>query len=177
MKESNKENNQADNLASFFKLNPISDRYRVCPYCKTAHMVKHLGRDYCSDKCADNHYNEKRRLKKQVENMLSEKAVTMYEGGEISTKEQLEFEELKKKAIQNNIKVFNSLDIGDKDNCLYKIPNIESVGVDFNHYSKRMKNDMALGHHTSFYLLIGNYKVERVTKEEVRITRTISFTN
>jgi hypothetical protein len=177
MKESNKENNQADNPAPFFKLEPLSDRYRVCPYCKTAHMVKHLGRDYCTDKCADNHYNEKRRLKKQVESMLSGKIVTMYEGWDTSTEEQLELEELKNKVIQNNVKILNSLDIEDDGNNLYKIPNIESVGLDFNHYSVLMKNDMVLGHNISFYILMENYKIERVTKEEVRITRTISFTN
>ena len=158
-------------------LNPLSDRYRVCPYCSTAHLVRHLGRDYCSSKCADSHYNEKRRLKKQAESMLNKEIFVGYEGGEVPSMKKLKFKQSKKGAIQNTVLLLNKLDLGDEGNYLYKIIDIESVGVNFNHYSMRVENDTVPGNNTSFYLLIGNYKVERITKEEVRITRTISFTN
>lgn len=49
------------------ELDPLSDRYRVCPNCGSPHMVRNKGRDFCSDRCADQHYNARRRLMKQAE--------------------------------------------------------------------------------------------------------------
>ncbi len=60
-------------------LNQNSDRYRICPHpeCRKPHLVKNRGRDYCSDKCADDHYNLLRRLKKQTEQFKVQKGNTI----------------------------------------------------------------------------------------------------
>ena len=44
-----------------YVLNPNSHRYRICPspFCGKEHMVSNIGRQYCSDKCADEHYRHK----------------------------------------------------------------------------------------------------------------------
>ncbi len=39
--------------------------------CNKEHMVSHRGKDYCSDKCADDHYNQKRRLANHAEVILT----------------------------------------------------------------------------------------------------------
>ncbi len=47
------------------KLNPESDRYRICPECKIPFMTEHRGRDFHSGKCADDYNNRKKKLAKQ----------------------------------------------------------------------------------------------------------------
>lgn len=46
---------------SSFKLDPTSDRYRVCPNDGVEFMAKHGSKIYCSDKCADDFHNKKKK--------------------------------------------------------------------------------------------------------------------
>ena len=48
------------------KLNPDSDRYRICPECKIPFMTEHRGRDFHPGKCADDYNNRKKKLAKQA---------------------------------------------------------------------------------------------------------------
>lgn len=52
------------------KLNPQSDRYRICPECTIPFMTPHLGRHFCSTKCANTLNNRIKRHQKQAENIL-----------------------------------------------------------------------------------------------------------
>ena len=45
-------------MISLLTLDPKSEFYRICPGCGKAHMVKNRGRDYCSEKCYQDHYND-----------------------------------------------------------------------------------------------------------------------
>jgi endogenous inhibitor of DNA gyrase (YacG/DUF329 family) len=65
---------QANISPNLGQLDPTSTYYRICPECSKQHMVTHRGRDFCSDRCADNWYNRRRKLEKQV-------AVTKVEKG------------------------------------------------------------------------------------------------
>ncbi len=53
------------------KLNPESDRYRICPECKIPFMTEHRGRDFHPGKCADDYNNRKKKLAKQAQEMSS----------------------------------------------------------------------------------------------------------
>lgn len=61
-----KNNDLPIDITVFLELDPLSDRYPVCPNCRKLHMVRNKGRDFCRDKCANQHYNARRRLGKQV---------------------------------------------------------------------------------------------------------------
>ena len=51
---------------SIKKLNPESDRYRICPECKIPFMADHRSRDFHPGKCADDYNNRKKKLAKQA---------------------------------------------------------------------------------------------------------------
>jgi hypothetical protein len=65
-------------MFSLLSLDPKSTFYRICPGCGKAHMVKNRGRDYCSDKCYQDYYNQFKRkirslkLDEDVENKIPE---------------------------------------------------------------------------------------------------------
>lgn len=54
-----------------WKLDPKSDRYRICPECDKAFMTNHLSRDFCTKKCANDYNNKKKRLERSSELVLS----------------------------------------------------------------------------------------------------------
>ncbi|MEJ6491421.1 MAG: hypothetical protein QNL60_03055 [Flavobacteriales bacterium] len=56
---------------SIKKLNPESDRYRICPECKIPFMADHRSRDFHPGKCADDYNNRKKKLAKQAQEMSS----------------------------------------------------------------------------------------------------------
>lgn len=55
------------------KLNPESDRYRICPECKISFMTDHGSRHFHTKKCANDYNNRKKRLTKEAEKMLNHK--------------------------------------------------------------------------------------------------------
>ena len=56
---------------SVFKLDPTAERYRVCPECEKPFMTPHLGRDYCSKKCANDHNNRNKRHDKHAADVIA----------------------------------------------------------------------------------------------------------
>ena len=56
---------------SVFKLDPLSERYRVCPECVTPFMTRHLGRDFCCKKHANDYNNRNKRLAKHAIDVIA----------------------------------------------------------------------------------------------------------
>lgn len=48
-----------------YKIDPSSDRYRICPYDGVEFMTSHRSRIFCNPKCADEYHNRKKRLEKE----------------------------------------------------------------------------------------------------------------
>jgi hypothetical protein len=153
------------------KLDPTSDRYRICPYCKKAHMVNHLGRDYCCDAHADKHYNEKRRLKKQAEKIIAESQIDAKD--EISDVTPTNNLFLRNEVLEKNIALLGSLNINPVSGNIFKIPYLEAHGCDFNYYSLLLKNENVPDGYTSNSILIKNFKITRIEQDKVKIIKTI----
>jgi hypothetical protein len=171
-------------LKNVLKLDPTSDRYRICPYCKKPHMVNHLGKDYCCDVHADKHYNEKRRLKKHAEFMLKEKQKVkvkeeekINENGLSVDLPEMSVDEVKKNGIEKNVAVFDSMEVDPNEGSIYGILYLEGNGVDFKYYSYKINHEDSHEAKSSSYIIIKNYKIERVSKTEVRIIKKINFKN
>ena len=167
-----------------YKLDPTSDRCRVCPYCKKPHMVNHLSKDYCCDSHADKHYNEKRRLKNHAESMLKEEQEAIIKEGEGIEKKtpsiaqpEISAEEVKKNGIEKNVEVFDRMEVDPNEGSIYGILYLEGNGVDFRCHSFKINNEDSTTGKFSNYIIIKNYKVERMSKTDVRITKKISFKN
>ncbi len=173
-----------ENYKNIPKLDPSSDRYRICPYCGEGHLVPHLSQDYCCPDHATRHYNEKRRLNKQAETIINaeklNKAIVVEKkdnGMAIITKPPLSPEEEKKIGIEKNVSIFNQLPIDDENGTDFKITQLEAIGVNFRNYSSLHKNENVANGYTSNFLLIKNYKICRIEKDIVKIEKTINLKN
>ena len=112
------------------KINQQSTYFRICPFCGKAHMVKNRGRDYCTDKCADDHYNLLRRLKSQHEGMIGAiKVENSVSNIYAPPKRNVDPEALKK-----NIEILSHLTKG-QDSANISIESIISLGWEGTAYS------------------------------------------
>jgi hypothetical protein len=120
---------------SVYKLDPTSDRYRVCPNpeCEKKHMVTHRGKDYCSNECADTDYNRKRRLTNHVVSMLSNGGTIgsiQKEQQAVTVNKELSDEEWKVK-MKANMDILNQLEIDPEEGTIFGIQDILDKGVAF----------------------------------------------
>jgi hypothetical protein len=170
-----RENHQQSNH-SIYKLDPSSNRFRICPNCKKEHMVNHLGKDFCCDKCADDHYNQNRRLRKQAEAMLAEKSqniVTINDrGGPIESfpSSDPEWEA----SMKTNVFILNSLDLDDKYGSVFSIDDLFSLGFQFSCYSTQGKNHNVPEGIESSFLLYSDYRIYRTDYNRVLIKKITS---
>jgi hypothetical protein len=174
-------------------LDPLSDRYRVCPNCETPHMVRNKGRDFCSDRCADQHYNARRRLMKQAapksESAIAPQSELVLEPlaeSETASTPKVQVAEIAEPvppqpaqpekengelAYEKNIQILNSLKIRIPGGTTFLIDDLAKSGFDFNAYSGRgvLHNiDPKLNCH---FILYGTYRVYRVDFSHVLITK------
>jgi hypothetical protein len=162
-----------------FKLDRTSNRFRICPNCGTEHMVKHLGRDFCCDKCADDYYNQNRRLKKQAEAMLNEMKINTTE--EITSPEPNNnlIEAIKENdlnweaAMKVNLSVLNNLLLDDKHGSVFSIDDLISLGLNFTHHSTQGINHNTPENIQSKFLIFRNYRVYRVDYNKVLVKKNI----
>lgn len=182
-----KNNDLPLDITASLELDPLSDRYRVCPYCRKPHMVRNKGRDFCSDRCADQHYNARRRLMKQAEPknavaIVQEVAVEP----ETAAQPQIQTVEIvQPKASQptpqekesgdsvyeRNIQILDSLKVRIPEGTSYQIDALTKGGFDFNAYSGRgalYNIDPKLNCH---FILYGTYRIYRVDFSHVLITK------
>ena len=114
-------------------LDENSPYYRICPLCRKPHMVHNKGRDYCSDKCYHDFYNQTRKLKKistQYGQQFSETQKQLNNYQEHPKKE------LAPDAFEKNQNILSALRL-DENGTLYKIQELENAGFEFYAYSYR----------------------------------------
>lgn len=157
------------------KIDPASPYYRVClfPRCSQPFMTTN-GRVYCCDKCADDHYNESRKLKRlKLERRMNEvdddEPIIIPVTPKVAPpekKEPVSVFEIIPEQIEKNIEVFSSLSVDKKDGTIYSISFLEGLGVDLRHYSYfyplcNVKN--------GFCVMFGNFLTFLVSPLEVLI--------
>lgn len=156
------------------KIDPTSPYYRVClfPRCSQPFMTTR-GRIYCCDKCADDHYNENRKLKKlklerRSMDFEEEAPITIPEGPVLpsANKSEPETPNINQSQLEKNIEVFSSLSIDKKNGTIYSIKFLEDLEVDLRHYSYffplcNVKN--------GFCVMFGNFLTYLVSPLEILI--------
>ncbi len=92
-----------------YKLDPSSDRYRLCPNCKEPFMAGHRNSIFCCDKCADDYHNQK----KKQEMTKKEIAINNTEKNELIQPAIINVADTAPPAemIFHNLKILNSLEI------------------------------------------------------------------
>ena len=172
MKKKNKINK------SIHKLDPTSDRYRICPYCQEPHMVNHLSKDYCCDEHADAHYNEKRRLQKHAESMLNKKdKIFFMMPSKCNNNEtpKLIDEEEEKTVAEPPETVFDTLKIDPDKGTVFHIKALEAIGVDLFKYSTKINLGKEYNGQKQFAVMFKNYKITRVKNDKVHVQKVINF--
>ena len=162
------------------KLNPESDRYRICPECKVPFMTDHRSRDFHNRKCANDYNNRKKRLAKKAEKMLN------YKTSEEATEEQNALTEViinqsiesKKDEIVNSVKatiektfvirneyILSTILRGQKQTEVSS-SYMTGIGFDLNAYDSREK----LPHCDLYKLTFGNYSIVWSQPNKILIT-------
>lgn len=126
------------------KIDASSPYYRVClfPRCSKPFMTTG-GRIYCCDECADDHYNENRKLKKlklerrakefDEEEQIPIQAISSTPPPEKS--EPVAANAINEEQLKKNIEIFSRLSIDKKNGTTYTISFLEDLGADLRHYS------------------------------------------
>lgn len=157
------------------KLDVNSPYYRVClyPRCSEPFMTT-SGRIYCCDKCADDHYNENRKLKKlklgrRMNEFDDDEPVIIPITPGVPPSEKTEPApafEINPEQVEKNIEVFSRLTIDKKNGTIYSISFLEELKVDLRHYTYfyplcNVKN--------GFCVMFGNFLTFLVSPLEVLI--------
>jgi hypothetical protein len=150
-----------------YKLNPNSDRYRVCPFDKVEFMADHRSRIFCSDKCADDYHNQKKR----EGHTFNKKTVSFP-----TSIKQFPITEPQKKEpinkVRNNESILDKLKIDPVEGSIFHIDWLRSNGFDFNAFDGR-KKIIDEESYLEYYLIeIGKYQLTRVEYAEILITKT-----
>ena len=132
-----------------YKLDPTSDRYRVCPECKKAFMANHRSRDFHTKKCANEYNNRIKKLQKHAVDVInnSDYAEEAIDKGlikdELVPKLTQNIEDKKSTKISNQIidvsiqqeieELLSSI-LGDKEELETSWLDVSSLGLDFNSY-------------------------------------------
>ncbi len=143
-------------METFYSVDPLSDRYRICPNCKIAHMVHNRGRDFCTDKCADDYYNTHRRLTRQATN------VPPLANTSLITRDQM---------LAKNLNVLNHLSIDETFGTKYLITDIVNSGFDFSFHTSRNVLHNTDFDNQCFYISIFEYKILLLTTAEILIAK------
>ncbi len=162
-------NIEADEIV--MDLDPLSDRYRVCPNCKIPHMVRNRGRDFCSDRCSDQHYNANRRLMKQAEPKGNSEVVAQTQneasappGSATSLTEDTSSKVVvhQMSAYDRNIWILDAQNIHPQNGTTYSIDDLVKIGFVFEACAGRgilHSIDPKLNCH---FLQYGKYRVYRI---------------
>jgi hypothetical protein len=165
------------------ELDSTSDRYRICPHpgCKKPHMVSNRGKDYCSNKCADDHYNMLRRLKKQAQRAEAARFLTIREPALFMESEPVPSSvpqaevapSMALSGLEKNINILSALDLDSVHGSVFTYDALVGNGFDFGAYSASSKNFNIPEQHFSNYLTYGAYRIYRVTADGFLIKQII----
>ena len=157
-------------------MDPHSPYYRICPGCSVPHMVEHRGRDYCSNKCADNYYNWVKRNFRQAERIIADKGYITQESNEaaLSLSQQVDpgkvyFEN----EFNKNVFFLENLKISDKD-ARYSLIYFLKNHFNFSVYSARQPVNNITENEQCFYIVIKNYSIFLLKENEILIQKIIN---
>ncbi|UPT68610.1 MAG: hypothetical protein M0D57_08315 [Sphingobacteriales bacterium JAD_PAG50586_3] len=145
---------------SSFKLNPLSDRYRICPNCKKGHMITHGKRDFCSDKCNDDYNN---RLKKDLR-LLIQSEEHQVQPNDVIEKIVEPMAEIKpqNQKLRDNIAIIDSYEIEPNGYSIVEMQDLEDAGYDFDVYSGLFRLYNIPKKYIAFFTVLGRYRFYRL---------------
>jgi hypothetical protein len=162
-----------------YKLNPESDRYRICKNCETELMASHRTRIFCDDKCSDEYHNALKRYDRDMKKLNEEiDKQQQLEASEELIEETIEttlletIEESDETIIKSNISILESLNV-DVNGTEYEVEVLDSYGFQFNHYNGRgqlFNIDPSLNCH---FTQVGTFRLCRVKYSRILITNLI----
>ena len=167
----NDKNLLTERVKSPYKMNKNSDRFRKCPNDGFEFMTNHRARIFCSDLCADEYHNLKKKnaeeyeLMQEVENAL-EAPIQELEQKPISQEILLTTDE----KIKQNLRILDTLEIDFEDGSHFNIDLLIDNGFDF--YAFDGKGQLYnTGSQNCYFLQIRNYRIYRVEYSKVLIKK------
>ena len=113
---------------------PTSPYYRICPSCHTGHMVRNKSRDYCSDKCYQDFYNQTRRIKRVA--LMYAPPYVDTNPIQTETYREAQHKSIDPNFLQKNIGILEQLSI-EGDGTKFKVHNLAEAGFEFSAHSYR----------------------------------------
>lgn len=153
---------------SIYKLNPDSDRYRICKYCDTEFMTSHRSRIFCDDKCSDEYHNALKRydrdmkklddeIEKQQKLEVSEELIEEA----IETPHEETINETDESILRSNISILESLNVPIKG-TYYTVEALDTYGFKFSHFSGRGQLFNIDSNKNCHFIQVGSYRLYRV---------------
>ena len=162
-----------------YKLNPESDRYRICKNCETELMASHRTRIFCDDKCSDEYHNALKRYNRDMKKLNDEiEKQQKLEVSEELIEETIEttveetINETDETILKSNISILESLNVA-VNGTEYEVEVLDSYGFQFNHYNGRgqlFNIDPTLNCH---FTQVGTFRLCRVKYSKILITNLI----
>ena len=149
------------------KLDPASDRYRICPYDGVQYMAHHRGMIFCCDKCADEFHNRLKRQKLSDKNL--EVAVTQikfvpseHPPPKVETGKELTVTEIKSDPIKprtHNLKILDLLQVDSNHGTVVSLMWLDQQDYIFDIYDGRAQLYNIPSTKKCHFLQIGNYRI------------------
>ncbi len=164
---------------SIYKLNPDSDRYRICKYCDTEFMTSHRSRIFCDDKCSDEYHNAHKRYERDMKKLNDEiEKQQKLEVSEELIEETIEtiveesINETDEAILKSNISILESLNVA-VNGTGYTVEALDSYGYKMSHFSGRGQLFNIDSNKNCHFLQVGNFRLCRVEYSKILITNLI----
>ena len=174
---------------SIYKLNPDSDRYRICKYCETEFMTSHRSRKYCDNDnhCSNEYHNALKRYKRDMKKLndeiekqqqleASEKIIK--ETNQVIIEETIEttveetINETDETILKSNISILESLNVPVKG-TKYTVEALDSYGYKFSTFTGRGKLFNIDSNKNCHFIQVGNFRLYRIAFSTILIINTI----
>jgi ribosomal protein S27AE len=169
----NSKNLLTPRVKSPYKMDKNSDRYRVCPNDGVEFMASHRTRIYCSDQCADEHHNLKKKAEVEYDMMTEIKNALSASAPEKILQSSQPINELPIDKVEANIKIIESLHLDPINGSDFNMDWLASLGYDFSVFSGRgilYNIDPILNCH---FMQIGSYRLFRGEYSRILIVKII----
>ena len=169
----NSKNLLTPRVKSPYKMDKNSDRYRVCPNDGVEFMAVHRSSIFCSDQCADEHHNLKKKeeaekkILSDIENTLNA-PVPEHKSKVVEVINDLPIDKMKV-----NIKIIETLYPDPIKGSDFNMDWMASLGYDFGIFSGKgelYNIDLSKNCH---FMQIGSYRLFRVEYSRVLIVKII----
>jgi len=155
-------------IKSAYKMDRTSHRYRKCPNDGYEFMTDNLSRIYCSDHCADEFHNQKKR---DAENKLLEDDEVVIAAPlvpQTMTQSDAPLDKAKE-----NVRIIDTLTLDPVKGSVFNIDWLYSLGFDFSAFNGQGELYNIDKNHNCHFLQIANYRLFRVEFSEVLIKKII----